>query len=109
MGNGAHPPIDLPDVDIRHRLDLAVRRGWAEVGRRLLRRVTLLVGDLAATALAAFLASTVMQRLSPPGEWGLSEVSSIMVFLLLTQPLTLGVFGAYGGGRLRRGFGRVAR
>lgn len=106
---GVREAAALPEVDVRQRLDEAVRRGWAEIGRRVLRRLLLSAGDLAATALAAFLAMTVLRNLPSPAAWGAEDARSIVVFLLFVQPLALGVFGSYGSGVQRTEFGRIAR
>src|SRR5690625_214747 len=106
---GVRQQVDLPEVDVRHRLDEAIRRGWAEIGRRALRRVLLVAGDLAATALAAFLAGLVLRSLPAPSGGRVANAWSSVVFLLFVQPLTLGIVGAYGGGVLRTEFGRVIR
>lgn len=87
----------LPEFDVRLETDEAVRRGWAEIGRRGMRLAAFLALDVAATAVAAYLAgalfpdSPVVQQAGTGGWW-------LVAFLLIVQPLTLGVFGAYGAG-----------
>jgi exopolysaccharide biosynthesis polyprenyl glycosylphosphotransferase len=106
---GVYRRPELPDVDVRHRLDEAVRRGWLEIGRRAARRGILVAVDLVATAVAAFLATAVLRRLPLPYGMPLRFGWDIAAFLLIVQPLALGAFGSYGGGAMRVEFSRVAR
>ncbi len=98
---------DLPDFDVRHHLDLAVRRGWADVGRRALRRAVLVSADLAAAGLAVFLAVALVNELWISGGIPIRFGWSLAAFILSVQPLALGAFGVYGGGALRIDFGRI--
>jgi exopolysaccharide biosynthesis polyprenyl glycosylphosphotransferase len=106
---GVYRRPELPEIDVRHRLDEAVRRGWQEIARRVTRRGILVAVDLLATAVAAFLATAVLRRLPVPIGVPLRFGWDVVAFLLIIQPLALGVFGSYGGGALRVEFSRIAR
>ncbi len=89
----------LSDEDVRTRRDAIVRRGWAEIIRRVV-RLTVLVATDTTAALAAILTTGLVLESAVPA-LGISRVNvwQIVVMTLLLQPFTLNAFGAYQGGR----------
>jgi exopolysaccharide biosynthesis polyprenyl glycosylphosphotransferase len=93
-------PADLPDDDIRGRLDEAVRRGWRAVGRRGLRGGVLLALDILAVALSMALAMAIVVPVSAGGPILIFEAISlaVLVQMMVLQPLVLQWVGSYRDG-----------
>jgi exopolysaccharide biosynthesis polyprenyl glycosylphosphotransferase len=97
----------LSEVDIRQRLDEAVHRGWAEIGRRVMRVAVLVSADIALALLAAALVTVWSAGLSLGSLHSVEGLRWAAALIVLVQPLTLGVLGAYEAGRHRTSFERV--
>jgi exopolysaccharide biosynthesis polyprenyl glycosylphosphotransferase len=102
------PDFVLPKRDVREALDAAVKRGWSENARRLIRVAALVANDTLA-GLAGI--ATVVATWDLVDAGGLRPVPNAIPLLAMVfciQPLALRATGAYSGGLARTSLGRVA-
>jgi lipopolysaccharide/colanic/teichoic acid biosynthesis glycosyltransferase len=88
----------IPVADVREVRDAAVRRGWAEIGRRAARVAVLVAADVG-SVLAVL--SLVQWWLSPLNAAFAAEARVFRSVSALVLPLALQAFGAYATGHRR--------
>jgi exopolysaccharide biosynthesis polyprenyl glycosylphosphotransferase len=97
----------LSDEDIRKRRDAIVRRGWAEILRRVFRHGVLLATDVLWSSAAVIVTVLALEALAQDSTATRESVWRVAAMTLLLQPFTLQAFGAYQGGRRRASLGAV--
>ncbi|HEX9935490.1 MAG TPA: exopolysaccharide biosynthesis polyprenyl glycosylphosphotransferase [Longimicrobium sp.] len=93
-----HGAVLIPVTDVREQRDSAVRRGWAEIGRRAARVCVLLAADVA-SVLAAFVVLEWWLVSWQPGL--VAETRAFRAVAVVVLPLALKALGAYDTGHRR--------
>lgn len=98
---------ELPDEDVRTRIDESVRRVWREFARRIGRRALLVSFDIVAAALAMGVALTWAAPGMLGSQPGLRAALPLIVPAVILQPLLFQAVGAYRDGTNRASLRRV--
>lgn len=93
--------VELPDVDVRSRLNERAFRNWTESSRRAIRIAGLVSSDVAAGLLGVMTVQSTWTIVSDGGLRPLPDEVPLLAMVFCLQPLALRVAGAYGSGRAR--------
>jgi exopolysaccharide biosynthesis polyprenyl glycosylphosphotransferase len=100
--------VQLPDADVRARLNERALRHWTESSRRVARVAALVTSDVAAGLLGVLLVLTTWEIVSSGGRRPLPDDVPLLAMVFCLQPLALRVTGAYAGGRTRTDLVKIA-
>jgi exopolysaccharide biosynthesis polyprenyl glycosylphosphotransferase len=100
--------VELPDADVRTRLNERAFRNWTESSRRVARIATLVASDTAAGLLGLLVVQATWALVSGGGRRPLPDSVPLLAMVFCLQPLALRVTGAYAGGKTRTDFLKLA-
>jgi exopolysaccharide biosynthesis polyprenyl glycosylphosphotransferase len=102
------PDFVLPKRDVREALDAAVKRGWSENARRVIRIACLLANDTVAGLAGIATVVSTWWLMDAGGLRPAPNTIPLLAMVFCIQPLALRATGAYSGGLARVSLGRVA-